>query len=165
MQTEEGNVIFRAHGFSGDRTPLPAIILGGSSVLPLMISVCIVAVAPDAFGLPVVHIAIVYAAVILSFLGGMYWGMASAILAADPGAAAPYGILACSVVPALIGWVAVFLPSPIGPGVLAVTFVAVLMLDRRCRRLGYVAGWWMELRIWLTSFVVPLLVLLAFLGD
>lgn len=141
--------------------PLPAIILGSAGVVPLALGVIMAAVTPDVFGLPLIRIAIVYAAVILSFLGGMYWGMASSALVARPGASEPPGILGWSVVPALLGWIAAFLPPPVGASALAVMFIAVLLLDRRCVLLRYVPGWWMRLRIGLTAAMVVVLLLLA----
>ncbi len=141
--------------------PLPAMILGGAGVVPLFLSVIMAAVVPDVFGLPLIRVAIVYSAVILSFLGGMYWGMASSALVAQPVASEPPGMLGWSVVPALLGWIAAFLPPPIGASALAVMFIAVLFLDRRCVLLRYVPEWWMRLRIRLTAAMVAILLLLA----
>jgi hypothetical protein len=148
-----------------DRLPMPAIVLGVSGAIPLLAGVSVALAAPTAFGFPVVQWVVVYAALVLSFLGGMHWGLASAMLARDPLEVDATRVLALSVLPSLVGWVSVFLPGRLAPAVLAIAFIAVLLLDRLIERLGYAPGWWMPLRLRLTAAVVALLLLLSIAGP
>lgn len=68
-----------------------------------------------------------YGAVILSFLGGVRWGLA--IRDADTDTLLPR--LAWSVTPSLLGWVALLLPAGPGLGLLAAGFGAALLADWR----------------------------------
>ena len=70
-------------------------------------------------------------------------------------------LLALSVVPALVGWVATFLPAPYPFLVMAVAVLAVLLIDRRLAAANIVPGWWMTLRGRLSLSVAALLLLAA----
>ena len=141
--------------------PPEAQILGLGGIIPLLAGVVMHAAAPKALGFPLAQTILTYAALILSFLGGIHWGFASAAFARGPvGSAAPR-LLGLSVLPAFIGWMVVLLPPIVAAPLLAVAFVGVLLLDRVSEGLGYAPDWWMRLRIRLTSGVVALLVILA----
>lgn len=145
-----------------DRTPLEARILGAGGVIPLVAGVVMAFAAPEPFGFPLVRTTLVYAAMILSFLGGIHWGFASSALARNAVELNAPRILGLSVLPPLAGWVALLLPNTFAAPLLAACFASVLLLDRATDRLGYAPRWWMRLRIWLTSVVVVLLLLLSF---
>ena len=92
--------------------------------------------------------AIGYAAIILSFLGGTWWGMA----AVDPAASRRRRWLVLAVTPSLVaagaflsGWVA---PLPWGAAiVVALGLVTSLLGDRALVRAGLAPAWWMRLRM------------------
>ena len=102
--------------------------------------------APSAFmvALP----ALIYIALILSFLGGMWWGIAATRVAPER----LWGWLAMAVAPSLAaagaffsGWLAA---PPRGIAmVLAAALTLSLLGDRRLDRAGLVPPWWMTLRI------------------
>jgi Protein of unknown function (DUF3429) len=148
-------------GARRERIPPAAVVLGGAGLLPLIAGVLLAFAAPDMLGVRVVRVAEVYAALLLSFLGGMHWGLASAALARDPVKLEAPRILGLSVLPSLVGWIALFLPGQYGLLMLAFAFLAVLFLDRATEHLGYAPAWWMLLRIRLTAGVVLLMLLLA----
>jgi hypothetical protein len=81
-----------------------------------------------------------YGAVIVSFLGGVRWGLA--IATSD--FANLFGPLFISVVPALLGWFALLLPSSLGLTVLALSFSAMLVADRQ---LLSAPRWYRSLRL------------------
>ena len=145
----------------GDRMPPEARILGAGGVIPLLAGIVMAFAAPEPFGFPLVRTILIYAAMILSFLGGIHWGFASAALARDAVELNAPRILGLSVLPALAGWVALFLSNALAAPLLAASFASVLLLDRATDRLGYVPRWWMRLRMRLTAAVVVLLLLLA----
>ena len=92
--------------------------------------------------------AFAYAALILSFLGGLWWGLAAA--SADR---APTWLWVASVVPSLFALITA-VPWMIGaawPGpslvALGVALLAALLVDRRIVALGLAPQGWMALRV------------------
>ena len=84
-----------------------------------------------------------YAAVIISFLGGIHWGLAFA----QP--RPPVTLFAWGVVPSLVAWLAVVLPPYAGLVVHGAMLVACYLVDRRVYpRHG--AAHWLTLRFRLT---------------
>ncbi len=83
---------------------------------------------------------IAYGAVILSFLGGVRWGLAIR----DGDDAALLRRLAWSVTPSLLGWVALLLPMVPGLVLLAAGFAAALLVDWRAPD---APAWYRRLRL------------------
>jgi hypothetical protein len=86
-----------------------------------------------------------YAAVIISFLGGIHWGLAMRQAAAG----APPWLYGWGVVPSLVAWVAVVMPPYAGLVVHGVMLVACYLVDRRTYPLLGAAPW-LTLRFRLT---------------
>ncbi len=85
-----------------------------------------------------------YGAVIVSFLGGIHWGLA---MRASP---VPVARLVWGVLPSLLGWLAVLLDSPWGQVLLVLSLLACYAVDRASyRALGLAA--WLPLRALLTA--------------
>jgi len=101
----------------------------------------------------------VYGAVILSFLGGVHWGLAIAGFGPTAGDGASFRRLALSVTPSLIGWGAMFLPRPAGLLLLAVAFACLLVFDSQASRKVQAPAWYPRLRLPLTAVVVASLML------
>lgn len=88
-----------------------------------------------------------YGAVILSFMGGVHWGLAMAHSVSS-------GYLA-SVVPALVAWFAVaFLPPRPSTTMLAIGFGLLLLYDLATVRQGHAPTWYGPLRRGLTLIVL-----------
>jgi len=102
-----------------------------------------------------------YGAVILSFLGGIHWGLAIAGFGPDGDESRISGRLVMSVVPSLIGWGALFLPAAAGLLVLAAAFAAMLLVDLSAARQTRAPAWYPMLRWPLTLVVVAALTLAA----
>ncbi len=128
------------------QAPRPAMILGWSGVLPFA-----GLTGALAFGLgdsdQITSALRLYGAVIVSFMGGVHWGVATLRSEAR---LSPYAV---SVLPALWGWGMAFAPAPIGLVGLAAGFLLLLAYDLRCVRLGDLPDWYGRLRLWLTSGV------------
>ncbi len=88
-----------------------------------------------------------YGAVILSFLGGIRWGLALNTEPASP------RTIAISVVPAIIGWLAIFIPPVFSVGVLLLSFCAQGAWDSTAFHAGKGPIWFARLRIVLTLLV------------
>jgi len=108
------------------------------------------------------HALLGYGAVILSFLGGVHWGLA---IGSNPPAAdaAIRTRLILSVVPSLIAWAALLLPAG-GLFVLAAAIALMLVVDIRATRAGEAPPWYPRLRIPLSCAVAASLLAGALLA-
>lgn len=134
--------------------PRPAlpVAIGLSGLLPFVAAAVGVAALPP-FVQPIAfYAAFVYSLAILSFLGGVHWGIALA-----GGSTARY---IWAVVPPLLGFVAVFAPRPVALYAMAAAFVLVGIVDIAVfRRAG--PAWYASLRAVLTVVVAVCLVFIA----
>jgi len=94
-----------------------------------------------------------YGAVILSFLGGIRWGLA---LLRQPSAQRE---LAISVLPAIAGWLSLFAPAPVSFGVLLIGFLAQGAWDSFSIQSGAAPAWFGPIRITLTVLVAAAMAL------
>ena len=118
--------------------------LGGSALLPFLLGALLVwLVRDDAH--PYVALALsTYAAVVLSFLGGIHWGLALRTLPA------PTALLVWGVVPSLVAWVAMMMPPSAGLVVLGAMLLACYAVDRRVYP-AQGAAHWLTLRFRLSA--------------
>ena len=84
-----------------------------------------------------------YAAVILSFLGGAWWGIVSGDATPRHLSAALYA----SVLPSLAGWAALLMDVGSGLLALGLLFLAMLPGDYWLSRTGVAPAWWPRLRL------------------
>lgn len=116
--------------------PAPVRILGLAGILPQF--ACI-GLALAGYGDFATQAGLAYAAVILSFLGGMWWMLA---LLAGSRAVAVYIV---AVFPSLIGWGAMLLPAG-GLVVVSLCLLASPLVDGRLARLAALPDGWIRLR-------------------
>lgn len=132
--------------------PMAALLLGLAGLIPFWI-LALSGVLP--FGLPplLALIAfITYGAVILSFVGAIWWG-----LAVSAGPTAPKAMMFLwSVMPALMGWMATLVPADLGVLILAVGFLLQWSLDAglMARYPEVMPRWVFRLRTILTAGVL-----------
>jgi Protein of unknown function (DUF3429) len=115
--------------------PLAARRLGHAGLLPFAAGAALVwLVRDDAHAYATLAMS-AYAALIVSFLGGIHWGLA--FRHAQP----PLALLAWGVVPSLVAWVAVLMPPSAGLVVHGVMLAACYAVDRRIYAAEGVARW------------------------
>jgi hypothetical protein len=85
-----------------------------------------------------------YGATILSFLGGIHWGLVLARPFLAPREL--YTMLGVGVIPQLLGWVALMVPALPGHVLCAGGLVLFLVADREAVRRGLAPAWFMQLR-------------------
>ena len=106
-----------------------------------------------------------YAALILSFLGGLWWGLGSAA-----GDRAPGWLWVAAVTPSLIaffpmvGMVMGVVDVRLALAVTGVALMAALLVDRALVRLGLTPPWWMALRVPLSLGLGGMSLMVAGLG-
>jgi hypothetical protein len=132
--------------------PTAAAVLGYAGAIPFVTLALgtFVSGAPGAFALQAVY---AYAVAILSFLGGVHWGVA--LTRAEP----TFARLGAGVAPSLAGWAAFLVGGRAGLWLLAAAFAAMLAYDLRQTRAGATPGWYPGLRWPLTSAVAASLLL------
>lgn len=105
---------------------------------------------------------VAYGAVILSFLGGIHWGLAISDAGPNQSNSATFARLGISVVPSLVGWGALFLSKPLDLSVLATAFLGLLFIDLHAGKKAQTPAWYPNLRFPLTIVVTTLLTFAAF---
>ncbi len=132
--------------------PAWAWILGLAGLIPFVMGAAMQWYGPPGWRMLAGLALLSYGAVIVSFLGGIHWGLA---MRATP---VPLVRLIWGVMPSLLGWSAVLLDSPWGPGVLALSLLVCFAVDRGAyRTLGLSA--WLPLRATLTLVATASVVL------
>ena len=139
-----------------NQVPPSAAWLGGLGALPFIALACATPYLDSAPHMFVVHALVAYGAIILSFLGGIHWGLAimSPSNADHP---ALRNRLIASIIPSLAAWVALLFSENKGLLILAAAVAAMLWVDLRATRLGHAPPWYPKLRLPLTCVVVAAL--------
>ena len=151
-------------GFGPRRVPIAARVLGGAGLLPVLLAIIVRLSAGASADAELAHFAVIvgfsYVALILSFLGGAWWGLAAARLSVER--LGPW--LGIAVVPSLValvlqplsGWY----PGP-SAVLLGLAVIATLLVDRRLAANGLAPRWWMRLRVPLSAALGVLTLILA----
>jgi hypothetical protein len=137
------------------RIPLAPLLLGLAGVLPFAWGALTILLpglgdwSLDVLGVRFTGrtLLVLYGTIILCFMSGTIWGFATR--AEGRHAAVLYTL---STAPAL--WALALGFSTV---MLALGFLALLLLDRHAQRAGLAPPWWMRLRLLLTALVVPCL--------
>lgn len=133
-----------ASATSGSRPSQLAWLLGLAGLIPFVAGAALQWASPPGWRMLAGSALLTYGAVIVSFLGGIHWGLAMR-MQAPPASRLVWGVL-----PSLLGWLAVLLDSPWGQSVLVVSLVLCVGVDRiTYRELGLKA--WLPLRALLTA--------------
>ncbi|WP_245184795.1 DUF3429 domain-containing protein [Halomonas salinarum] len=134
-----------------DVSRLP-VMLGLSGLLPFVAATLAAWWAPLTWQAPVVTAFLYYSAVILSFLGGIHWGLAMGRDAPAP--AAFRGRVLLSMAPSLIAWPALLWGGMPGAMLLMLGFMAVRGYEASAAGGAGLPGWYRRLRNVLTAVVV-----------
>lgn len=141
--------------------PKPAALLGLGGLIPFWACALGAWLVSLPVALWLIDLQLYYGAVILSFLGAVHWGRALAE-EADAGAevlasVAAWNRLGWSVMPALIGWLALIAPQIIGVGILLIGLGLAFFVDQATVRRGRFPAWYLRLRKLLTLGAVTAL--------
>lgn len=123
--------------------------LGATGVLPF-VALAILTWVPGSHQALTAHALLAYGAVILSFVGALHWGIAMTWqhLHGKQGGGQFY---IGSVVPALLAWVALLLPSAVAVAILLAGLWGHYVQDRRLARRVSLPDWYLALRLTLTT--------------
>jgi hypothetical protein len=123
-----------------------ARLLGAAGLVPFVTAALALWLLAPAWRAAAALVLSAYAATIVSFLGGIHWGLAARRL---PGTPSADGLLAWGVMPSLAAWCALLLPPAPGLVVLAVALVVCYAVDTRAFPREGLAGW-LPMRLRLT---------------
>lgn len=129
--------------------------LGYLGLVPFVVLSLLTAVGPEGWKSWALPGLVAYGAVILSFLGGITWGIA---IRAEGDVEKLYAL---SLVPFALAWCAVLLPAWAGIWLLVVAFLLALINDYAVSQLNLAPPWFRTLRTVLTVVVVISLALAA----
>jgi len=134
--------------------PVPTA-LGLAALLPLLVLALLILadVSPPFDRDTIARVMVGYGALLLSFLGGVRWGMTMRLSMGRREAAT----LAASLAPMLVGWIALFLPAGPALGLLAVAYAGQGAWDVWTIEAGYGPPWYGRLRVQFTLVVTAIL--------
>ena len=127
-----------------------ARLAGFAGLVPLVVPLLVLWWHPDAAA-PALTVQHTYAALILSFLGGIYWGIA---LNRQLGS-----WIWLSALPTLWAWPALLMPPFAGTWMLIMGFALMFLLDHAARQRGWIRQWFYQLRLTLGIVAIISLVL------
>jgi len=141
------------------RTPIPKapFWLGAGGLIPFVVITSAMWALPGAYTPPLLFWLTSYAAVTLSFAGGLHWGLS--MLHPEMTEQDQSVFMAWSVVPALVGWISLLMPAKTGLLLLTATFVIQYAADRQLAQRFRLPSWHLRLRRGLTAVAVLCLVL------
>ena len=134
--------------------PHSVLALSFAGALPVVVAALLAFAGPPSSAAAVASL-LVYSAIVLSFMGGVQWGLT---MASGQLSLARLGI---SVLPALAAWAAALLGGGLGLLLMAAGFVGILAYDLLTVREGRAPAWYPALRWPLTFVVITCLVLTA----
>jgi Protein of unknown function (DUF3429) len=127
-----------------------------AGAIPLIAGSAAMWLAPNQYRSFAVNVLTVYAAVILSFLGGIQWGMAVSLIDSAPKSAR--NIFLLSVVPSLLAWGMLLLPEPRSRILVAIVlFAFVWVIDALLNVQKLIPQWFFKLRSTITVIVIACL--------
>jgi hypothetical protein len=135
------------------RLPALAAQLGYAGLIPFVALSIGMWVLPEAYQAQASSALLSYAAIILSFMGAVHWGLAIANDELDSWQ------VGASVIPALVAWFASFASPMINYSILIVAFAGLCVFDGRMVQAGKAPAWYPKLRTPLTAVVVASLIL------
>jgi hypothetical protein len=147
---------YEAAKSNASNVPSAAAWLGGFGVIPFIVLSLAKTFSSDVLNARLSFALLSYGAIILSFLGGVHWGLAIAVPQIDN---TLWRRMTLSILPSLVAWVALVTPSSTGFLILAGAFVAMLLVDIQASRVREAPAWYPKLRWPLSCGAVATLVL------
>ncbi len=128
-----------------------------AGAIPFVAATAALWFAPAMYRSFAAQVLLTYAAVIVSFLGGVQWGIAISVLDAAPKSART--MFALSVVPSLLAWGMLLLPAARERVFVAIALVAfVWVIDAMLYVQALIPAWFFRLRCIISAVVMASLV-------
>ena len=137
--------------------PRLPVLLGYAGLIPFIVLSAALWFLPPTYQVLINQALLLYASLILAFMGAVHWGLA--MLQNEN---RNHQQLGFSVIPALVAWLAFFLPEILNYSVLIIAFALLCLFDTRMAKSGRAPGWYPRLRSPLTTVVVASLIVAQF---
>jgi hypothetical protein len=140
-----------------------AWVLAAAGVVPFIVATAALMSTESSVRVPAIAALVTYSAVILSFLGGIEWGLA---LREEAGTERTRAMaLGFSAVPSMAAWAVLWLPTSTSwqIGAALAIFVAVWAADQWMASRGLLPSWFVDLRTAITAIVAVILAVALFL--
>lgn len=135
--------------------PAPAKVIGVLGLTPFVIPGTLVWIVSPVERMIILDMILHYSAIILSFIGAIYWGIAMKTIKFQKNASQlGWNSYGWSVTPALIAWLATLLIAKLALLLLMLGFVAAYFYDLRAFKNGLIPVWYINLRKPLTLIVL-----------
>ena len=135
--------------------PLPAKLFGFAGLIPFVVATLLIWILPDTERFLVFDILIHYAAVILSFIGAIHWGVVMVTFSAEhPDLRETWYRLGWSVTPALVAWLATQMVLSAALVTLILGFFSAFVYDLWSVKKNWIPNWYIRLRKHLTLVVL-----------
>lgn len=131
------------HPFNATRPPGLAVGIALAALVPFVTGALGLWVTPEAWREWVMEELLAFAAVILAFMGAIHWGLA---MRADEGSEGAPVQLGLSVIPPLLGWLALSLPINLAIPVFFFAFGTLYFADIWAVKQGLAPAWYTRLR-------------------
>ena len=137
-----------------------AYLLTLLGVTPFVVAAAVVASGPTEHQALVIQLVTTYAAVILSFLGGIQWGIGVSIADSAPRSAQTLFML--SIVPSMLAWALLFVAQPNARVLVAISlFGFVWVVDALLCLQKIIPAWFFRLRSIVTAIVIASMIFVA----
>lgn len=138
----------QAPALPSDKAVMAARLLGFGGLVPFVVLALASLIGLRTPFAPAPALLIGYGAIILSFVGALHWG--AQLTSKTPSA----WRFIWSVVPALMGWLALMLPAMMAAMVIIIGLITCLLVDRRAIKQGLWPDYMHALRLILTLIAV-----------
>lgn len=135
-----------------EKIPDAARLLGYAGIVPFFALALAAYFVPAAYELRVFMALKVYAALIITFVGALHWGIA--MFQPQLSDSQAWQLYGWGVVPALMAWVLVFQSASYALAGFVTLFIVQWLMDRAAARTSTVPPWFQPLRARLTLLVV-----------
>lgn len=131
--------------------PLAAAICAILGAYPLLILTGMIATGFALPGLDNRFALMSYAAIMLTFMGAVHWGLAMKLPAAGDetwlGSKRDWRAYTASMAPGLLGWLGLLFPTSAGAWAMVAAFGGLIAYDIRCMRMGEAPHWFIRMRL------------------
>lgn len=139
--------------------PLAPLVLGIAGLIPPLVGAVVAYGDIGSFGPVAGGFILVYGALILSFLGGSWWGLASR--AERPS----WLLMGLAVAPSIAAWGILSMRSTVAAGLWIAGLILISpVVDTLIAGRGLVPGWWLRLRVPLSIGLAVLIALSVWWG-
>ena len=146
---------------SSESLSLAASRLGFFGLVPFVGLAAATVFSPIEYEAMAAQALLAYGATILSFLGGIFWG--GVLAKPDLPVRERVWFVCVGVIPQLLGWIALLLPTPLGHALTAAGLLSLVALDRKAVRAGLAPEWFLRLR-WKLSLAAAIAMIVGLIS-